>query len=164
MGGKKGIETKVQDRGEGIWDNFKGNFKELSRLFFPNKMFLIPGFLGLMSKAYRGPAENFIHEYFADVAAPVALYFLTKSFLEPGEVGKSLEGEYTRAPKLTCALVPTLICFYGELAQATDFLPNPFLSRGANPYDLIAYTIGSALGIGLDFLIDKVKKKKGEKK
>ncbi len=134
-----------------VWEDYKRTLKSMVEPI-PQKEFLSAGLLGLMSKATGyGSAERFIHEYVGDTLSPFGWYFLSKSFLRA--MG-------SKASDLKIASVILATHFYGELAQATDFLPNPYLNRGANPKDLIAYTIGIAAALGWDAL--KSRRKKNE--
>lgn len=106
--------------------------------------FLTFGFLGATSKLYEGPSKDLVRGYAADIFAPAGLYLFSRS------MGSSKKASF----------FGTLIaCFYGELAQSTDFLPNPFIRRGGDPYDLIAYTLGGILGVFVDNLIERRKRK-----
>jgi hypothetical protein len=117
----------------------------------PKKEFIIAGILGAASKLSGGFGSHFVHEYGADFAATFGFYHFFKN-----------QKTKTLGDRVAAALPFTLLCYYGELAQAVDFLPNPFVTHGANPYDLIAYTLGAGAAVGLDVI--KERKNLGEGK
>jgi len=92
--------------------------------------------------------NHFIQSYYHDIAFPAMWYFISKLY-HPKE-NTSLTNKLIRAGVMFAT------CSAAEFGQKSGLYPGTY-----DPKDFIAYAAGSAVAVGLDYLISR---KKGAEK
>ena len=104
----------------------------------------------LIGPNYQGPFRSFMTGYLIDVVLPMNLYLLAQL---------PLRKYFNKKTSRILAGVGTLA--FGATVEWLQHLGLDFLGNTFDPYDLLMYALGVALGLGIDYVVLEPWEKEG---
>lgn len=106
----------------------------------------------LIGPDYQGIFRHFIRGYLIDILLPMNLYLLLQISLRK------------KLPVNKSRIIGAIFTFvFGTIVEILQFYEIEFLGRTYDPWDIVMYGIGIALGIAIDLtIIDKFENYRGK--